>query len=127
MQHHELPDLDVFLAAFDQDDSFACTKIDPTTHGPRTGRESCVIRRLPADREGDGADCGRAESIGRRQGWEPDVRIPKDQDVLADMIEPAPGIICTSPVRTYLGLSVPEERGVESADHSRRKVLSWCG
>lgn len=69
------------------------------------------------------ADALRASGVDR--GGNVNVRIPKDRRVLADVIEPAPDIICTSPVRTYLDLSVAGERGVESADHLRRKVLSW--
>ena len=59
------------------------------------------------------------------RGGNVNIRILKDRGVLDDTIEPAPGIICTSPVQTYLDLSVSGERGVEAADHLRRKELSW--
>jgi len=53
------------------------------------------------------------------------VTIPKDLGLLADTVEPAPGAVCTSPVQTYLDLSLAGERGVEAADHLRRELLSW--
>ena len=78
-----------------------------------------------ADQEGAARIAGALRASGVDRGGNVNVRIPKDQDVLADVIEPAPGIICTNPVQTYLDLSFAGERGVESADHLRRKVLSW--
>lgn len=53
------------------------------------------------------------------------VTVPKDYGVLRDTVEPAPGIICTSPVQTYLDLAVAGERGREAADHLRRDKLTW--
>ena len=53
------------------------------------------------------------------------VIIPKDRGLLHDTVEPAPGIVCTSPVRTYLDLMVAGERGREAADHLRRERLTW--
>jgi hypothetical protein len=53
------------------------------------------------------------------------ITIPKDLGLLADTVEPAPGAICTSPVQTYLDLSIAGERGVEAADHLRQERLSW--
>ncbi|WP_250479943.1 MULTISPECIES: hypothetical protein [unclassified Caballeronia] len=53
------------------------------------------------------------------------VLLPKDTGLLNDTIELAPGAICTSPVQTYLDLSIAGERGVEAADHLRRERLSW--
>lgn len=53
------------------------------------------------------------------------VTVPKDLGLLADTIEPAPGAICTSPVQTYLDLSIAGERGAEAADHLRQEKLSW--
>ena len=37
------------------------------------------------------------------------VSVPKDTGVFLDAYEPVPGIRCTSPVQTYLGLSVSGE------------------
>ncbi|MDZ5455307.1 type IV toxin-antitoxin system AbiEi family antitoxin [Azohydromonas lata] len=53
------------------------------------------------------------------------VTVPKDLGLLADTVEPAPGAVCTSPVQTYLDLSIAGERGAEAADHLRQQKLSW--
>jgi hypothetical protein len=53
------------------------------------------------------------------------VMVPKDSGLFLDVVEPAPGAICTSPVQTYLDLAQAGERGREAADHLRRKELSW--
>ena len=53
------------------------------------------------------------------------VIVPKDLELLSDTVEPAPGAVCTSPVQTYLDLSIAGERGAEAADHLRRERLSW--
>ncbi|GAB5101237.1 hypothetical protein YK56LOC_69540 [Caballeronia sp. HLA56] len=53
------------------------------------------------------------------------VLVPKDEGLLIDTIEPAPGAICTSPIQTYLDLSVAGERGVEAAEHLRQERLKW--
>jgi hypothetical protein len=53
------------------------------------------------------------------------VIVPKDEGPLADTVEPAPGAICTSPIQTYLDLSIAGERGEEAAQHLRRETLSW--
>ncbi|WP_407935364.1 hypothetical protein [Cupriavidus alkaliphilus] len=53
------------------------------------------------------------------------VTVPKDLGLLADTLEPAPGAICTSPVQTYLDLSIAGERGAEAAEHLRQERLSW--
>ncbi|MEW9898008.1 type IV toxin-antitoxin system AbiEi family antitoxin [Chitinivorax sp. PXF-14] len=53
------------------------------------------------------------------------VTVPKDLGLLADTVEPAPGAVCTSPIQTYLDLSIAGERGAEAADHLRQERLSW--
>jgi hypothetical protein len=53
------------------------------------------------------------------------VTVPKDLGLLSDSVEPAPGAICTSPVQTYLDLSIAGERGAEAADYLRQEKLSW--
>ncbi|UXU89866.1 type IV toxin-antitoxin system AbiEi family antitoxin [Burkholderia sp. S-53] len=53
------------------------------------------------------------------------VTVPKDLGLLADAVEPAPGAVCTSPIQTYLDLSIAGERGAEAADHLRQERLSW--
>ncbi len=49
----------------------------------------------------------------------------EDRGPFRDTIEPAPGIVCTSPVQTYLDLAAAGERGREAADHLRRERLIW--
>lgn len=51
--------------------------------------------------------------------------VPRDPGLLADTIEPTPGAVCTSPLQTYLDLSVAGERGTEAAEHLRQERLSW--
>jgi hypothetical protein len=53
------------------------------------------------------------------------VTVLKDPGLLQDTVEPAPGAVCTSPLQTYLDLSVAGERGREAADHLRREKLTW--
>ena len=53
------------------------------------------------------------------------VTVPKDLGLLSDTIEPASGAVCTSPVQTYLDLTIAGERGAEAADHLRQERLSW--
>ena len=53
------------------------------------------------------------------------ITVPKDSGLLADTIEPAPGAVCTSPIQTYLDLSIAGERGSEAAEHLRQERLSW--
>lgn len=51
--------------------------------------------------------------------------LPKDTGLFLDTVEPAPGVVCTSPVQTYLDLAVAGERGAEAADHLRKEKLAW--
>jgi hypothetical protein len=53
------------------------------------------------------------------------VFLPKDAGLFTDVVEPAPGAVCTSPIQTYLDLSIAGERGVEAAEHLRQERLSW--
>ena len=53
------------------------------------------------------------------------VMVPKDSGLFLDVVEPAPGAVCTSPVQTYLDLAQAGERGREAADHLRQEKLSW--
>ncbi|KVZ50565.1 hypothetical protein WL18_04650 [Burkholderia ubonensis] len=48
-----------------------------------------------------------------------------DDGVLADTIEPVPGAVCTSPVQTYLDLTLAGERGEEAARHLREATMKW--
>lgn len=78
-----------------------------------------------ADREGAEkiADTLRASNVAK--GSNVEILVLKDRNILEDTVEPAPGVICTSPVQTYLDLSISGERGAESADYLRRKTLVW--
>lgn len=53
------------------------------------------------------------------------ITVPKDEGLLIDTVEPAPGAICTNPVQTYLDLSIAGERGEEAAQHLRRERIKW--
>ena len=53
------------------------------------------------------------------------VTLLKDLGAFRDTVEPAPGVICTSPVQTYLDLTAAGERGREAADHLRQERLTW--
>jgi hypothetical protein len=53
------------------------------------------------------------------------VTVLKDLGVFRDTVEPAPGVICTSPVQTYLDLAAAGERGREAAEHLRKEWLTW--
>ena len=78
-----------------------------------------------ANREGAAQITDALRASGVDRGENVSIRILKDQDILDDTIEPAPGLFCTSPVQTYLDLSVSGERGMESANYLRQQVLSW--
>jgi hypothetical protein len=60
-----------------------------------------------------------------RKGENVFVTLPRDPGLFRDSVEPAPGIICTSPVQTYLDLTAAGERGREAADHLRQEKLTW--
>ncbi len=53
------------------------------------------------------------------------ITLLRDCGPLLDRIEPAPGVVCTSPVQTYLDLFPAGERGREAAEHLRREKLTW--
>jgi hypothetical protein len=59
------------------------------------------------------------------QGENVVVTLPKDKGMFRDIIEAAPGAVCTSPIQTYLDLAAAGERGRESAEHLRRERLTW--
>jgi hypothetical protein len=49
----------------------------------------------------------------------------KDEGLFRDSIEPAPRLLCTSLVQTYLDLYISGERGREAAEHLRKEKLKW--
>jgi hypothetical protein len=53
------------------------------------------------------------------------VTIPTDEGLFLGTLEPAPGVLCTGPVQTYLDLAVAGERGREAAEHLRHELLKW--
>ncbi|NTZ63884.1 type IV toxin-antitoxin system AbiEi family antitoxin [Agrobacterium tumefaciens] len=53
------------------------------------------------------------------------VMVLKDHGLFHDTVEPAAGVVCTSPVQTYLDLSAAGERGAEAAEHLRQELLTW--
>jgi len=53
------------------------------------------------------------------------VTVPKDDGLFREIVEPMPGVVCTSAVQTYLDLWAAGERGKEAAEHLRRERLSW--
>jgi hypothetical protein len=53
------------------------------------------------------------------------VTVPEDEGVFRDVVEPAPGAVCSGLLRTYLDLSVAGERGLEAAEHLRRERMVW--
>ena len=53
------------------------------------------------------------------------VRIPNDESLLEDAVQPAPGIFCTSPIVTYLDLWLGNDRECEAADHLASRCFPW--
>ncbi len=59
------------------------------------------------------------------QGANVILRIPNDETLFEDAVEPAPGIFCTSPVVTYLDLWNGNDRDREAADHLAATCFPW--
>ncbi len=53
------------------------------------------------------------------------VRIPADESLFGDVLEPVPGIFCTSPVVTYLDLWNGSDRDREAAEHLAEEWFPW--
>ena len=53
------------------------------------------------------------------------LRIPVDDTLFEDAIEPAPDIFCTSPIVTYLDLWSGSERDREAAEHIAEEFFPW--
>jgi hypothetical protein len=53
------------------------------------------------------------------------VTVLEDEGVLLDAIEPAPQVVTTSPVQTYLDLHNSGDRGREAAEFLRHQELQW--
>jgi hypothetical protein len=78
-----------------------------------------------ANREGAEKIANALKASNVNKGNNVEILILKDRNILQDTFEPVPGVICTSPIQTYLDLSIAGERGEESADYLRRKMLVW--
>ena len=52
------------------------------------------------------------------------VTLLTDLGVFRDAVEPAPGIICSNPIQTYLDLAAAGERGRQAADYLRQERLT---
>ncbi len=53
------------------------------------------------------------------------LRIPNDESLFEDAVQPAPDIFCTSPIITYLDLWNGNDRDREAADHIATKCFPW--
>jgi len=53
------------------------------------------------------------------------VTVLRDDGLFLDTVEPMAGIVCTSPIQTYLDLAAAGERGREAAEHLRQERLRW--
>ncbi|CAN7559836.1 type IV toxin-antitoxin system AbiEi family antitoxin [Variovorax sp. LjRoot84] len=53
------------------------------------------------------------------------VTVLDDLGLFRDTVQPAPGVVCTSAVQTYLDLAAAGERGREAAEHLRQERLQW--
>ena len=53
------------------------------------------------------------------------LRIPNDESLFEDAVQPAPGIFCVSPVVAYLDLWNGNDRDREAADHMASKCFPW--
>lgn len=53
------------------------------------------------------------------------ITVPNDEGIFLDAIEPAPGIVTTGVIQTYLDLTVQGERGQEAAEHLRNEWMEW--
>lgn len=62
---------------------------------------------------------------GAAKGANIDILVPCEPDVLRTAMPLNSGLIVTSPVQTYLDLSIAGERGREAAEHLRAEVLQW--
>lgn len=83
------------------------------------------IEYFYANREGAEKIANALKASNVSKGNNVEILILKDRNILQDTFEPVPGVICTSPIQTYLDLSTAGERGAESADYLRRKMLVW--
>ncbi len=60
-----------------------------------------------------------------REGANITIVAPENRDIFFDRSTPMSGVVCTSPVQTYLDLYKAGDRGREAAEHLRAKLLNW--
>ena len=53
------------------------------------------------------------------------VRIPTDESLFEDAVQPAPGVFCASPIITYLDLWTGNDRDREAAEHLAAECFPW--
>jgi len=78
-----------------------------------------------ADSEGMDALIEALQLVPASRGENVVVTVLRDEGVLLDAVEAAPGALCTSPAQTYLDLSVAGERAKEAAEYLREEKLTW--
>ena len=59
------------------------------------------------------------------QGANVILRVPKDETLFEDAVQPVPGIFCANPIVTYLDLWTGNDRDREAADHMAAKCFPW--
>ena len=81
---------------------------------------------LYADRQGIEA-LDALPGLARRQSWtDLEVAVPADaEDVFQHVVEPAPGIVCTDALRTFLDMRQGHERESEAAAHLAASSFPW--
>jgi len=80
---------------------------------------------LYADEEGVKVLQGALKLSSTAKGENVSITCPRDAGLFRDAVERAPGVLCTSPVQTFLDLWASGERGREAADHLRQEMLAW--
>ena len=53
------------------------------------------------------------------------LHVTTDETLFDDVIEPAPGVVCTHPIVTYLDLWCGNDRDREAAEHLAKEALPW--
>ena len=111
--------------------------LDPGPQPPRAICASNSAAEWIAPYVGGGTQSFYADEPGARilqealhmthavQGANLVLRIPNDETLFEDAVEPAPGIFCANPVVTYLDLWNGNDRDREAADHLAATCFPW--
>ena len=78
-----------------------------------------------ADRQGASMVQETLELTQVPRGANAIVRIPTDESLFEDAVQPAPGVFCASPIITYLDLWTGNDRDREAAEHLAAECFSW--